>query len=188
MIIDLRRKKLYILLALIIFMITILSSDFYWRLFYPLPYRDLIRQYSQENNIDPFLVAAIIKTESKFDPMVQSKRGAIGLMQVMPETGQWIAEQIKLEGFESKDLFDGETSIRLGTWYVANLLKQFEQEIVAISAYNAGRGNVKRWLDDGVWDGTAENLDNVPFNETKSYVKKVVNYRKTYKDIYNDKF
>ena len=188
MIIDLRRKKLYILLALIIFLITILSSDFLWRLFYPIPYRDLIRQYSQENKVDPFLVAAIIKTESKFDPKVKSQRGAIGLMQVMPETGQWIAEQIKLESFESKDLLDEETNIRLGTWYVANLLKQFKQEIVAISAYNAGRGNVKRWIDDGVWDGTAENLEHIPFGETRSYVKKVVNYRQTYKEIYDNKF
>lgn len=183
-----KKKKLFLVLGVIVAFVFILQSNFLWQLFYPIKYRDLIREYSLKNGLDPFLVAAIIRTESKFEPKVVSKRGARGLMQIMPDTGEWIAEQMKIKEFDSEELFDEETNIKLGTWYLANLKQKFNDEVIVLAAYNAGRGNVRRWLSTGEWSGERKALDALPFPETKEYVKKVLNYQETYQQVYEGNF
>jgi soluble lytic murein transglycosylase len=133
------------------------------------------------------LVIAIIKVESKFDAEAVSKRGAKGLMQLMPETASWISTQTNIDYMEGY-LLEPKFNINFGCWYLNNLKKHFNDEIpVILAAYNGGRGNVKRWLDNGIWDGKFKNVDNIPFNETKSFIKKVYFNYALYGFLYKDK-
>jgi len=110
-------------------------------------------------------------------------------MQIMPETGFWIAEQLGLESFSEEKLLDPSVNILLGTWYINNLLQQFDAELYpALAAYNGGRGHVKRWLDDGIWDGKRENLEDIPFAETRSFIKKVEKTYMRYQQIYSGEY
>ena len=184
---EISRKKrvVFILLILIVSMIILSQMDWFWRLIYPLKYEDIIIINAEEYGLDPALVAAIIFVESKYVPSAQSHRGAVGLMQIMPDTGIWIAEQLGIKEFEEDKLFDPAINIMFGCWYVANLQKEFnEQLIVVLAAYNAGRGNVKKWLEDNNWDGRNTSIDELPFDETRNFIKQVIAVYKKYKNIY----
>ncbi len=177
-----RRTTIIILLALIVLL---LSSKSFWKFFYPIPYRDLIFEEAQRNNVDPYLVAAIIKSESNFSFKAESKVGARGIMQIMPETGIWAAEQMKLDGFNPQDLYQVETNIKIGCWYLNNLNKQFKgNKILVVAAYNAGRGNVTQWLESKQWSGEHAEVDQIPFAETRKYVKKVLKNYSIYRHLY----
>lgn len=154
-----------------------------WKRFYPLAHRDLVWECSERYEVDPYLILAIMKIESRFDPKAVSRRGAKGLMQLMPDTASWIAAMKNLEIDDSK-LFLPEISIPMGTWYLSYLIRQFGDEIIAIAAYNAGQGNVQRWLEQGIWNGTLEDAKNIPFQETRSYVVRVKVAWRKYFDIY----
>jgi len=104
-------------------------------------------------------VAAVIHTESGFRENAVSARGARGLMQVMPSTAEWVAGRIGYPSFSVEMLFDPRYNIEIGTWYLADLIRQFEgSAVVALAAYNGGRGEVDRWLRQGIWDGAEANL------------------------------
>ena len=119
---------------------------------YPLQYDYLVRQYSYESKIDPALVASVILVESKFDERAASQPGAHGLMQVMPDTAQWIADEMGMTDYTPDKLSDVRTNIRLGTWYLAYLLKEYDgNQILALAAYNAGRGHVDSWVREYGW-------------------------------------
>jgi len=168
-------------------MLLILNSVWFWRLFYPIPHRDLIIKEAKIHDVEPLLVAAIIRTESKFYSKATSNRGAIGLMQIMPDTGKWIAQQRKERGFDPRDLFRPEVNIRYGTWYLANLSEEFNDDLVlVIAAYNGGRGNVKDWLKREQWTGEHTTLEQIPFPETRDYVKKVLRNYEIYRELYQD--
>ena len=162
-----------------------LNFSYFLRLFYPIHFRDKIERHAQENDVDPMLLAAIIRSESRFRPQVVSAKGAVGLMQIMPETGTYIAQQIGFLDFTVEQLQDPDVNIRLGAWYVSDLQRQFNNNLpVVLAAYNAGRGNVRQWLENGVWDGTEENLDDIPFKETKQYVGSVLEDYDRYHRLY----
>lgn len=149
---------------------------------YPLAYEDLIEQYSAEYGLDPYLVAAVIYVESGFDPEAVSRVGAQGLMQVMPETGEWIAGKLHVES--PPNLLDPETNISMGTWYLNFLDERFghDQDMV-LAAYNAGHGRVAEWLENPQYsDGTV--LTNIPYKETENYVKKVNHAYEKYKEYH----
>lgn len=119
---------------------------------YPLQYDYLVRQYAYETKIDPALVASVILVESKFDERASSQPGAHGLMQVMPDTAQWIADEMGMTDYTPDKLSDVRTNIRLGTWYLAYLLKEYDgNQILALAAYNAGRGHVDSWVREYGW-------------------------------------
>lgn len=151
---------------------------------YPLEYEELIWKYAGEHSLDPYLVAAVIRTESHFDAEAVSAAGAMGLMQVMPDTGNWISEKLGEEGFTSGDLFDPETNIRYGTWYLKFLSDKFDGNTdLMLAAYNAGHGRVGEWLEDEEYS-EGGNLVNIPYKETDEYIKKVNKAYEKYKEIY----
>ena len=156
-----------------------------WESLYPRHYHEEVLQAANNRDLDPNLLFAIIKVESKFNEKAVSDRGAIGLMQVMPTTGSWAAENITLSTFDYEDLFIPEINIALGTWYLDYLMDEFDEDLaLTLAAYNAGQGNVRKWVENGTWDGDLETLDQVPYSETEKYVENVIyNYRR-YNEIY----
>lgn len=180
-----KKSAILILFILIISMMILSQMNWFWRLIYPLKYENIIISNAEEFNIDPALVAAMIFVESKYISSAQSHRGAMGLMQIMPETGVWIAEQLAITEFKEVKLLEPAINIMFGCWYIANLKQQFDNElIVVLAAYNAGRGNVKGWLDNNNWDGKGATIGNLPFEETRNYIKKVLQVYRKYKKIY----
>lgn len=157
---------------IVVVILALLATLFLARWYFSPSYLDAIYKYSKEYNVNPALVCAVIETESEFDPNVVSNKGAVGLMQIMPESGKWIADTIGVEDFDESMLYNPETNIQLGTWYLSYLISTFEDSDQAICAYNAGPTNVKKWIEDEQYykDGT---LHTIPFNETKNYLKKV---------------
>lgn len=181
------RRGRIIWLLLLIAVVAMLSSKSFWRVFYPLPYKELVFSQAAKNNIDPYLVAAIIKTESNFVPSAESPMGARGIMQIMPETGAWAAQQMNLKEFKPDDLYNPELNIRIGSWYISNLNTEFKgNKILVVAAYNGGRGNVREWLDKGLWTGEHASVDQIPFSETREYVKKVLRNYSWYRYLYEE--
>lgn len=155
------------------------------KLIYPMPHQDLILQYAKENDIDPNLVAAIIRNESKFFPRAESQVGAKGLMQLMPTTAQWIADAMGMPNYRPEQLYEPETNIRMGCWYLGSLKKEFKGKThLIIAAYNGGRGNVREWLSTHQWSGDPQEIDQIPYKETREYVRKVLDDYGRYQKIY----
>jgi soluble lytic murein transglycosylase len=162
------------------------NNSWFMRLIYPLYYREIILDYSREYSVDPHLIAAIIYVESKYILNAESDKGALGLMQIMPKTGEWIAKQLIINDYSNSDLFNPETNIRFGSWYLSYLSKEFNADKhIMISAYNAGIGKVKEWLDKEVWNGNIGDVKNIPYGETRKYLKDVLKVYKIYLRIYN---
>ncbi|MHB9096011.1 MAG: lytic transglycosylase domain-containing protein [Eubacteriales bacterium] len=180
------KKRLIWLLPLIVLGL-VLSSKAFWRFIYPFPYEEIVAAEAARNNVDPHLVAAIIKTESNFTSGAESKVGARGIMQIMPETGLWAANKMNLKGFAPDDLYKTETNIKIGCWYLNNLNREFKgNKILVVAAYNGGRGNVRAWLEKEQWTGEHATVDQIPFSETRTYVKKVLKNYSWYRYLYGD--
>jgi soluble lytic murein transglycosylase len=131
------------------------------------------------------LLVAVIKTESNFKPQALSAKGARGLMQIMPETGRWVALQIGQIEFKVEQLDEPEVNICLGSWYLAELKREFYgNTILALAAYNGGRENVSRWLQQKQWVGELTDLDSLPFPETRQFIRKVLWNHKVYQYLY----
>ena len=155
------------------------------RYFYTYPYQELVERYADANGMDSALIASVIMNESRFKNDVHSPRGAIGLMQIMPETGAWIALELGEEGFSVEKLHEPETNIRYGVWYLAELTHAFAgNDILALAAYNAGRGTVREWMEEDGWPWTFRDVDKIPYPETRSYVKNVLKNRIRYERLY----
>ncbi len=140
--------------------------------FFPLEDYEIIQAYSEKNNIPIELVCAIINVESGFNPNAVSNKGASGYMQLMEQTANWGIETLGIEGVTYNDIFDPELNVALGTWYFKNLYNQFGSEKLAIISYNAGSGNVSKWLKQNNGD-IEETMQNIPYKETKNYYYKV---------------
>ena len=140
----------------------------------PFPYADLIKKYATHNDLDPLLVAAVIREESRFQPLAVSNKGACGLMQLMPDTAKEVAAQMG-ETCTRADLMRSEANIRYGTAYLAFLVKKYDGDIVlALAAYNAGFGRVDTWATQILKTQKAFTIDDIPFRETRDYVRKVL--------------
>ncbi len=152
---------------------------------YPTEYAESVLHYSEEYGIDPYLVFAVIKAESGFDPDARSRKNALGLMQITEKTALWGAEETGMKGFVADDLFVPDINIKLGCWYLDRLMEEFDgyTELV-VAAYNGGSGNVKKWLNDSALSKSGKKLDRIPFGETDRYVKKVGRYVKIYRKLY----
>lgn len=154
---------------------------------YRVHYPELIMEYSAEYELDPYLVAAVIYVESRNKPDAVSPKGAIGLMQVMPSTGEWIAEKLSIPLGEI-ELTNPNMNVEMGCWYLRFLLDRFPVQDTAVAAYNAGQGNVREWLDDKAFSENAEDLHSIPFPETEQYVVKVNNAYDKIKEYYPEEF
>lgn len=158
------------------------------RFVYMWPYQNEIVTYANKSNIDPFLVAAVIKNESGFKPGAVSPVGAIGMMQIMPETGEWIARQMGLSSYRMQQLYDPKTNIRMGCWYLSELKYEFRGNMVLqMLAYNAGRGNTHLWMSANGWDYEFGKIANIPYEESRGYVASVLHDRDEYYRLYKDK-
>lgn len=182
-------RKLVLKLTISVLGLALLWGIINWRHFmkwlYPVHYAEIIDENSRKHNLDPFLVTSIILVESNFESHAESVKGARGLMQLMPETANWIAEQMGHPvPIEAEKLFVPEFNVQLGTWYLASLYSQFGDWVVAVAAYNGGRGNVQKWLDEARWSGELDTISDIPFEETRSYVARVMQTHLWYKRIY----
>ncbi|HIK22418.1 MAG TPA: transglycosylase SLT domain-containing protein [Thermosynechococcus sp. M3746_W2019_013] len=154
----------------------------FWYALYPLPYWELVKKWSLTHNLNPLLVMALIRQESRFEKDIRSVVGATGLMQLMPETAAWIAEQLNLEDYS---LVDPEHNIRLGTWYFDYTHNQYNQNtLLALASYNAGPGNVSQWLERFDIGDSDRFVESIPFPETYGYVKSVLENYWNYWQLY----
>jgi len=155
-----------------------------WESLYPLYYEDMIKERALEYEIDPLLVLAMIREESRFNPWNESAVGARGLMQIMLKTGEWIAEKINLINYNNEMLFSPEVNIDLGCWYIQYLNERFSDDLIlALSGYNAGPGTTSRWLEKYDISDPDNFIENIPYDETRGYIKKVLKSYLMYKRI-----
>ena len=153
--------------------------------FYPQKYAEQVEQYSSEFGVDEDLVYAVIKTESGFREDVESYAGAVGLMQLMPETFEWLQDELDGEiRYTAEDLKNPSVNIRYGTYFLSYLLEYYGDEATACAAYNAGMSNVEEWLGDSRYSADGRTLTAIPYHETQDYVKKVQETKAKYKEIY----
>ena len=158
-----RRWKPRVLLGLVCVIGILIVGLIGLRVLFPLDYQGEILEWSAVHNLEPAWVASVIRSESRFRPQVVSPAGAVGLMQIMPETGAWIAEQLEWIDPGAVQLKDGPTNIALGTWYLRYLLDRFHEPDTALMAYNAGPTNADRWKS---------NLE-LAFPETQQYIHRI---------------
>ena len=156
---------------------------------YPVAYEEFIRTYALEYDLDPYLVQSVMRCESSNDPAALSDAGAIGLMQIMPDTGEWIAHKLDLDAVYTQDmLLQPETNIEFGSWYLGFLKNRFDGNTMEmVAAYNAGHGSVEGWLNDPRFSQNGE-LTVIPFEDTARYYEKVMLAYKNYTTLYPDLF
>jgi soluble lytic murein transglycosylase len=145
------------------------------RLWYPLRYEQIVRGHADNYSLDPALLAAVIYQESKFKADARSTSGAIGLMQLLPDTAKGIALHTGGSAFRVDDLYDPEINVRYGAWYLRHLLRKYRDERSALAAYNAGQDNVDRWRRNG---------QEIQFSETRAYVDRVEELKEIYRNAY----
>jgi len=148
----------------------------YEQLRYPLRYEQIVVGHAENYELDPQLVAAVIYQESKFEADAVSASGAVGLMQLLPETGQGIADRTGGNEWTPADLRTPELNVRYGCWYLRHLLDKYGDEELALAAYNAGQTNVDRWREEGV---------GIQFDETRHYVERVQRLKAIYARAYS---
>jgi soluble lytic murein transglycosylase len=158
----------------------------FWRLAFPLPYRALLEKYARANGLDPFLVAALIRQESEFNPKALSPSQAVGLMQLLPSSARELARKAKLRGFRSAMLTQPETNLRLGTFYFRRLLDSCGGRVEdALGSYNAGHSRVVQWRGWGAFEDASEFVETIPFTQTRDYVQIVLRNAELYRWLYS---
>ncbi len=166
-----------VVLALLGFGAYVLQTEptWYQRVRYPLRYEEIVTGHAANYRLEPQLVAAVIYQESKFEADARSGSGAVGLMQLLPETGQGIADRTGGGAWHPDDLLDPELNVRYGSWYLRHLLDKYGDERLALAAYNAGQTNVDRWRAEG---------REIEFEETRRYVERVEELKRMYAEAY----
>lgn len=150
---------------------------------YPLKYGEYVEKFSKEYGLDKYLVYAVIKTESGFNPKAESKAGARGLMQIMTDTFDWIKMRLNDDG-EYDDMYEIDRNIRYGCFLLYYNIDKYGDVDCALAAYHAGGGNVDSWLADRDYSGDGKTLDKIPISDTAHYVDKVNRAYKTYIKLY----
>jgi soluble lytic murein transglycosylase len=164
------------------------APDRFWRLAFPLPYRKSLEEYCRAQMLDPYLMAALIRQESEFNPKAVSPANARGLAQVMPATGRQLSRKLKIPRYRTAMLFTPDTNLKMGTYY----LKQLSDELqgkweAALASYNAGKSHVTTWMASANYREPAEFVESIPFNETRVYVQSVLRNAEVYRKIYGPK-
>ena len=158
----------------------------FWRLAFPIPYRDCIEQYSRKQGLDPFVVAALIRQESEFDPRVISHAKAYGLMQLLPTTGRDLAHHFGVRRLLPSQLLTPDRNIQLGTYYFRSFLNSYGGQVeLALASYNAGPGRANLWRTWGPFREQAEFIETVPFHETRGYIQIVLRNADVYRRLYS---
>lgn len=176
-------KRLIIFLLIVCILLVFFKTPIL-KIIYPIGYIDQIDINSQRFNVDKYLVMGVISAESRFNQNAQSQKGAMGAMQVKEDTAKWCNDTFNL-GVDINNLYDPSVNITIGCAYLEYLIDMFDGDVkVALAAYNAGLGNVNKWLKDKKYSSDGKTLYNIPFEETENYVKKVLKRREIYKKLY----
>lgn len=175
----------YILLAILLAIVLSYGIIAYQTSRTKINYQDQITETSENFNIDPLLTASIVKVESDFDNDAQSHQGAQGLMQLLDDTARHSAEVIGMDYYPEK-LNDIDYNLKLGVGYYNYLIKYYNNQKLALAAYNGGVGNVDKWINDGVLDKENPDISKIPFEETRQYVTKIESTYDVYKTFYKD--
>lgn len=153
---------------------------------YPMEYSDLIRENAYRSGIDPAYAASIVLAESSYDPRAVSSVNAQGLMQIMPDTGKWIAGKFD-EEYAEGCLFDPETNIRYGCWYLGFLVDRYDGDLVcSTAAYHSGQGTVDKWLKNPAYSADGKTLSVIAGTNADTYVNRVLEYYEKYTELYNE--
>ncbi len=176
-----------------IFIIVLVAAFFLtiWALktsVYPLTHFSIVKEAASENSLDPYLILAIIKTESGFNENAKSNKDAKGLMQMLDSTANEVNDNINIVDSVDDNIYDADVNIKLGCKYFSNLVKRYDGNYyLAICAYNAGMGNVDKWLENGYIEKNLDEYKNVnlPFEETSKYLEKVISSYKIYVKLYS---
>ncbi len=180
-------KKTTIGIIIVLIVVLIISANFtnILKKFYKTDYKEYIEKYAKEYNVDPLLIYSIIKAESNFKEGTVSNKGACGLMQLMDNTAKEVAENTIMEYESGTTLYNPEKNIKLGIIYFSDLMKIYKNKELALIAYNAGSGNVDKWIETGVLKADGSDIENIPYTETNTYVRKILRNYKIYKKLYN---
>lgn len=180
-----KHKKSFVVVAVLILVVLagILIYFEHPEIYMPLQYQQIVTEQAEKHHIDEALVYAVIYCESGFDSDAVSHAGACGLMQVMPQTAQELAGKYKIPYAMLNDLFDPTINIALGCSFLSELIGHFRELPTAIAAYNAGRARVKGWLAEPRYSSDGKTLREIPYEETKNYVRKVLAAYEKYQKI-----
>jgi soluble lytic murein transglycosylase len=152
---------------------------------YPKGFEAAVRQFAQKYNVDPYLMFALIREESRFNPQAISRSKARGLTQIMPRTGRLIAKGLKIRPYQTSSLYDPDLNVKMGTYYLSCMLGLFNgNKYLALASYNGGSGHVSRWLKRLNYSDIDDFVENIPLRETRLYVQKVLESYWHYKSIY----
>ncbi len=155
---------------------------------YPLQYEEYVEEAARDYGVDPALIYAVIRTESEFQPDAVSSQGAMGLMQLMPSTFEWLQDKRGQQPhYTEQQLCDPQINIDYGVYMLSILQQEFSDEVAVLSAYNAGMGITGRWLEDKDYSSDGRTLSSIPYDETRNYVQQVLASRDQYNSLYFDK-
>lgn len=157
----------------------------YWEALFPKPYWNDLKRFSEANELDPYLVASLIRQESEFNPYAVSRANAVGLMQLLPKTGKLVAKEEKLKRYSASQLYTPAVNMQLGTRYFRGMVDKFGGSFeYALAAYNAGSDRVDEWLAQGKYRDPQEFVESIPFTETREYVQAILRNASVYKQLY----
>ncbi|MBZ5571590.1 MAG: transglycosylase SLT domain-containing protein [Acidobacteriia bacterium] len=156
----------------------------YWEGLFPKAYWSDVKRFSSTNALDPYLVAALIRQESAFNPNAVSRANAVGLMQLLPKVGKGVARQEKLRHFSTQQLFTPGVNLQLGTRYFRSMVDKFGSFEYALAAYNAGSDRVQDWLGQRQYRDPQEFVESIPFTETREYVQNILRNENVYRQLY----
>jgi len=156
-----------------------------WEGLFPRPYWDDLKKYSELHQLDPYLVASLIRQESEFSPMAISRANAMGLMQLLPKVGKGVAREEKLHSFSTEQLLQPTVNMQLGTRYFKHMVDHYNGQVeYALAAYNAGEERVAEWRNNGSFQDIAEFVESIPFTETREYVQAIMRNAVLYRVLY----
>lgn len=173
-------KKTALIISFFVFIALIIGFNIaYYSAVYPLKYKNYISTYAGEYGLDKTLVCSVINAESGFNKDAKSSKGAVGLMQIMPQTAVFIANELG-EEYDYEKLYDPQTNIRYGCFYLNYLRERFVDETVYLASYNAGETAVNLWLGNNSYSRDGVTLDKIPYDVTRAYTNKILNGKKYY--------
>lgn len=170
------------IIVVLCLLLVLLGNHTLFKIIFPLKYVDTVNHYAEEYDLPSSLIYGVIHTESHFNETAVSSAGAKGLMQIVDTTFDWVLKKL---GEEEGDVFDAETNIRCGTKLLRILSDEFTCTETVLAAYNAGIGNVSKWLENEEYSSDGETLHTIPNKETENYVKRVLNAQKMYQNLYD---
>ena len=178
------KKTIICSIVLIVCIILVITNrNNILKLFYPVKYEDIVKEYSKKYEVDEFFIYAIIKAESNFNENANSNKGAKGLMQLMLSTANDIGEELNISVNE-ENIFKPQINIELGIKYISELIDKYSNFGLALAAYNAGSGKVDSWISKEILMDDGSNLEMIPYKETNNYVRKILRDYEIYKELY----